>query len=78
MASKNMYSAVLDKNTVKVFNVISGAKEYSINLGSDTVVSGPVISGDTLSFVSKNTKGETRGKVYNLAKGNLKYSFSVR
>lgn len=78
MTSKNAYSAVLDKNVVKVFNVVSGAKEYIINLGSDQVVSGPVITGDTLSFVSKNTRGETRGKVYNLSKGNLKYSFSVR
>lgn len=78
MATINVYSAVADKNTIKVFNVATGIKEYSINLGSDKIANGPVVTGDVLSFVTRNNKGEMKGKVYNIKKGILQYSFNVK
>ena len=78
MPIKPIYSAVADNNTIKVFNVDTGIKEYSIHLGSDKIANGPVVTGDQLSFVIKNNKGEMKGKVYNIAKGILRYSFNVK
>jgi hypothetical protein len=78
MASNSVYSAVADRDTIKVFNVISGIKEYAIHLAGEKIANGPVVTGDILSFVTINTKGEKKGKVYNINKGILKYSFNVK
>lgn len=78
MSSVSVYSAVAEKDTIKVFNATSGIKAYSIHLGNDRLANGPVITGDALSFVTVNKKGEMKGRVYNLNKGILKYSFNVK
>ena len=78
MAITTMYSAVADKNSIKVFNVATGIKEYSINLAGERLANGPVVTGDALSFVTINRKGEMKGKVYNINRGILRYSFRVK
>jgi len=74
----NGYSAVADNNVIKVFNTVKGTREYTISLGVDTLANGPVITGDILSFVSRDPSGRLKGKVYNLSKGTVKYTFSVK
>jgi hypothetical protein len=78
MAANSGFSAVADKDTIKVFNVSSGVKEYSIHLAGEKIFNGPVVTGDALSFVTVNNRGEKKGKVYNINKGILRYSFNVK
>lgn len=78
MASNVGYSAVADKDTIKVFNVATGIKEYAIHLAGEKIYNGPVVTGDALSFVTINNRGEKKGKVYNINKGILRYSFNVK
>lgn len=78
MAANSLYSAVAEKDTIKVFNTETGIKEYSIHLAGDKIANGPVVTGDVLSFVSVNNRGEMKGKVYNIKKGILRYSFNVK
>jgi hypothetical protein len=78
MASNIGYSAVADGNTIKVFNTGNGIKEYGIHLSGEKIYNGPVVTGDTLSFVTINNRGEKKGKVYNINKGILRYSFNVK
>lgn len=78
MSSSTTYSAVAEKDTIKVFNVRNGIKEYSIHLAGEKIANGPVVTGNDLSFVTVNKKGEMKGKVYNIAKGILRYSFNVK
>ena len=72
------YSAVADNNVIKVFNTEKGTREYTISLGVDTLVNGPVVTGDVLSLVVKDPSGRLKGKVYTLSRGTIKYTFSVR
>ena len=74
-----LYSAVLvGNNKINVFNVNKGVKSYTINLGNDTVINGPIITHDKLTVVVKTKGGLTKGKVYTLSKGILSYSFQIR
>jgi hypothetical protein len=72
------YSAVADQHSVTVFNAEKGIKEYTISLGSDVIINGPVVTGDNLSLVTKDTRGKMRGRVYSLSKGQIRYTFNVR
>jgi len=72
------YSAVADAHSITVFNAEKGVREYTISLGSDTIINGPVITGDNLSLVTKNSAGKLRGRVYSLAKGQIRYTFNVK
>ena len=73
-----LYSAVLaGKNTINVFDVKKGIKTYSINLGSVEVVNGPVVTQNKLTIVTKDSSGKMKGRVYNLPKGILSYSFNI-
>ena len=78
MASNIGYSAVADGNIIKVFNTGNGIKEYAIHLSGEKIYNGPVVTGDALSFVTINNRGEKKGKVYNINKGILRYSFNVK
>lgn len=72
------YSAVADNNVIKVFDTEKGTRAYTISLGVDTLVNGPVVTGDVLSIVTKDPSGRLKGKVYTLSRGTVKYTFSVR
>ena len=73
-----LYSAVLaGKNTINVFDVCKGIKTYSLNLGNVEIVNGPVVTQNKMTVVTKDSYGNMRGKVYNLPKGILSYSFQV-
>ena len=72
------YSAVADGHSITVFNAEKGVREYTISLGSDTIINGPVVTGDNLSVVVKDPSGKMRGRVYSLARGQIRYSFNVR
>jgi hypothetical protein len=78
MASNIGYSAVADKDTIKIFNTGTGIKEYSIHLAGEKIYNGPIVTSDALSFVTINNRGEKKGKVYNINKGILRYSFNVK
>lgn len=74
-----LYSAVLaGKNTINVYDVRKGIKTYSINLAGLEIVNGPVVTQDKMTIVTKDSTGRTRGRVYNLPKGILSYSFQVK
>jgi len=74
-----MYSAVLaGKNTINVFDVAKGVKTYSLNLGGVEIVNGPIVTQDKMTVVVKEKSGVLRGKVYNLPKGILSYSFQIK
>lgn len=72
------YSAVADRGLIKVYDVERGTRAYTINLGSEIIVNGPVVTGDILSVVSRETSGKVKGRVYSLKKGTIKYTFNVR
>lgn len=74
---KKLYSAAVANNTISVFNVNKGIKSYSISLGTDELLNGPIITHDKLTIVVKTKNGNTKGKVYSLGTGTLSYSFSV-
>jgi hypothetical protein len=78
MALNTTFSAVAERDTIKVFNTRTGIKEYAIHLAGEKIANGPVVTGNDLSFVTVNKKGEMKGKVYNIAKGILRYSFNVK
>ena len=74
-----LYSAVLaGKNIINVFDVIKGIKTYSLNLGTAEIINGPIVTQDKMTIVVKERNGNVRGKVYNLPKGILSYSFQVK
>ena len=74
-----LYSAVLaGKNTINVFDVLKGIKTYSLNLGTAEIINGPIVTQDKMTIVTKEANGNVRGKVYNLPKGILSYSFQVK
>lgn len=74
-----MYSAVLaGKNVIDVFNVTKGIKAYTLNLGNVEIINGPIVTQDKMTIVIKGKDNITRGKVYNLVKGLLIYSFQIR
>ena len=74
-----LYSAVLaGKNTINVFDVLKGIKSYSLNLGTAEIINGPIVTQDKMTIVTKEANGNVRGKVYNLPKGILSYSFQVK
>lgn len=75
---EKLYSAVLaGKNRIEVFDVQKGVKTYTLNLGSAEVINGPIVTKNKLTIVVKEPSGSTRGKVYNLPKGVLSYTFQI-
>lgn len=76
---KKLYSAVVsNSHTITVFDVEKGTKSYSINLGNNSIINGPVITQDKLTVVVQSTTGERRGRVYSLKSGVLSYSFLIK
>jgi len=72
------YSAVIDgKNKINVFDLNSGVRSYSINLGNVMIINGPIVTQDKLTIVVQDSKGKTTGKVYSLKNGILSYSFTI-
>ena len=73
-----LYSAVLaGKNRIEVFDVQKGVKTYTLNLGNAEVINGPIVTKNKMTIVVKEPTGSTRGKVYNLPKGVLSYTFQI-
>ena len=70
-------AALMGRNRLQIYDVRKGIKSYTINLGNVDVTMGPIITGDKLTVVTKETSGKTRGKVYTLPKGILSYTFPV-
>ncbi len=78
-SSNKLYSAALDGlNRINVFDVIKGVRAYSINLGSVTVVNGPIITQDKMTIIVKDRNNKSSGRVYSLKSGILSYSFFVK
>lgn len=75
---KSMFSAVADKNSIKIFNLENGARVFTVNVGGSEIVNGPVVTGDRMSFVVKDCHGKLTGKVYSLPRGQLKYTFIAK
>lgn len=73
-----LYSAVVSNNQITVFDVQKGVRAYSISLGNNTVVNGPIITQDKMTIVVKDKQNKTVGKVYSLKSGILSYSFTVK
>jgi hypothetical protein len=75
---EKLYSAVLaGKNRIEVFDVQKGVKTYTLNLGNAEVINGPIVTKNKMTIVVRELSGATRGKVYNLPKGVLSYSFQI-
>ena len=76
---EKVYSAAIaGKNTIVVFNVITGVRSYTLNFGSDNIINGPIITKDKLTVVVEDKRGEKKGKVYSLKSGVLSYSFVLK
>lgn len=76
---KKLYSAVIsNKHTITVFDVEKGVKSYTINLGNNIVINGPIVTQDKLTIVVQSPTGEQRGRVYSLKTGVLSYSFLIK
>ena len=76
---KKLYSAVVSgPHTITVFDVEKGTKSYSINLGNNSIINGPVITQDKLTIVVQSATGDQRGRVYSLKSGVLYYSFLIK
>lgn len=73
-----LYTAILQgRNVLQVFDVTTGIKSYSINLGNVEVINGPIVTNDKVTIVIKYAKGRVEGRVYTLPRGILSYSFTV-
>jgi hypothetical protein len=76
---KKIYSATTTgKNNIIVFDVESGVRAYSLNLGNVTIINGPVITRDKLTVVVEDKSGNKKGKVYSLKTGVVSYSFDIK
>jgi hypothetical protein len=76
---KKIYSATTTgKNNIIVFDVESGVRAYSLNLGNVTIINGPVITKDKLTVVVEDKNGNKKGKVYSLKTGVVSYSFDIK
>lgn len=79
MYMEKLYSATTaGKNNIIVFDVVTGIRAYSLNLGNVTLINGPIITKDRLTVVVEDKNGNKKGKVYSLKTGVVSYSFDVK
>lgn len=73
-----MYSATAINNKITIFDVSNGMRVISISLPNETVINGPVVTGDLVSIVTRDNAGVMKGRVYTLPNAALKYSYVVK